>query len=75
VLLALIESGLSREAAYKIVQRHSMAAWELQTPFRGLLETDSEVTDRLDKSKLDEVFDYQPYLKHIDSSFKRIGLL
>jgi adenylosuccinate lyase len=75
VLLALIESGLSREGAYKIVQKHSMSAWEQQTPFRGLLETDPEVTDRLDRAKLDEVFDYQPYLQHIDSSFKRIGLL
>ena len=75
VLLALIESGMSREDAYKIVQRHSMAAWDQQTPFRGLLESDPEVTTRLDKAVLDKVFDYRAYLVHIDSSFQRIGLL
>src|SRR5438874_6653688 len=68
VLLALIESGMSREGAYKIVQRHSMAAWDQQTPFRALLETDPEVTTRLDRKALDKVFDYGPYLMHIDSS-------
>ncbi len=75
VLLALIESGLSREAAYEIVQRHSMVAWERRTPFRGLLEAESEVTSRLDQAALDRIFDYHAYLEHIDASFVRIGLL
>ena len=43
VMLALIESGLSRDAAYRIVQRHSMVAWEDETPFRALLEGDPEL--------------------------------
>ncbi|MFN8584973.1 MAG: adenylosuccinate lyase [Dehalococcoidia bacterium] len=75
VLLALIETGLTREAAYKIVQRHSMTAWEQQTPLRGLLERDPEVTERLDAARLDAVFDYGAYLVHVDESFRRIGLL
>lgn len=75
VLLALIESGMSREGAYKIVQRNSMTAWDEQTPLRGLLEADPEVTERLDKQVLDTVFDYRAYLVHVDASFKRIGLL
>jgi adenylosuccinate lyase len=75
VLLALIEAGMTREAAYKIVQRHSMVAWEQQTPLRGLLEADTEVTSRLDGKRLDAVFDYRAYLTHVDESFWRIGLL
>ena len=75
VLLALVEAGMTREAAYAIVQRHSMAAWEHQTPFRGLLDADAEVTSRLDAARLDAIFDYAPYTKHVDASFRRIGLL
>ena len=75
VLLALIESGLTREAAYAIVQRHSMTAWQQQTPLRELLEGDPEVGARLDAAKLDEVFDYQSFLVHVDDPFRRIGLI
>ncbi|HJM75034.1 MAG TPA: adenylosuccinate lyase [Dehalococcoidia bacterium] len=75
VMLALIESGLSREGAYAIVQRHSMVSWEQETPFRGLLDGDSDVTERLSMEQLDAIFDYNAYLIHIDESFRRIGLL
>ena len=75
VMLALIDSGLSREDAYRIVQRHSMVAWEDETPFRALLEGDAEVAQRLDAAKLDAIFDYRAYLAHVDQSFRRIGLL
>ena len=75
VLLALIEAGMSREVAYKVVQTSSMTAWDRQTPLRGLLEADPEVTLRLDTAALDAVFDYSAYLIHVDESFRRIGLL
>ena len=75
VMLALIESGLSREDAYRIVQRHSTVAWEDETPFRALLDGDAEVTQRLDAAQLDAIFDYRAYLEHVDQSFRRIGLL
>ena len=75
VLLALIETGLTREAAYVIVQRHSMTAWQQETPLRELLDGDPDVTSRLDATKLDELFDYDAFLVHVDASFRRIGLL
>ena len=75
VLLALIDAGLTREQAYAIVQRHSTVAWQQERPFRGLLEGDPEVTARLDRAKLDAVFDARAYLEHVDESFRRIGLL
>lgn len=74
VMLALIETGLSRQEAYKIVQRNAMAAWNQRTPFRGLLEADPELTTRIDGTKLDEIFDYGVYTKHVDDSFRRLGL-
>jgi adenylosuccinate lyase len=75
VMLALIECGLSREQAYGIVQRHSLVAWEQETPLRALLERDPDVTARLGGERLDEIFDYGAYLEHVDESFRRIGLL
>lgn len=75
VLIALIEKGLSRQAAYEIVQRNSMRAWKERTPFRGLLERDPDVTARLSAADLDGIFDYSVYTKHVDDSFRRLGLL
>jgi adenylosuccinate lyase len=75
VLLALIETGLSRQDAYKIVQRNALRAWQDRTPFRGLLDADPDVTSRLDERALDGVFDYADYTRHVDDSFRRLGLL
>ena len=58
VMLALIETGLVREDAYKIAQRHAMRAWKERTPYRGLLDADPDVTSRLDAAALDAIFDY-----------------
>jgi adenylosuccinate lyase len=67
VLLALVASGLSRDAAYRIVQRDAQAAWEGGTPFRSVLEDDPEVL--LDKAALDEAFDLRRSLQHIGRTF------
>jgi adenylosuccinate lyase len=82
VLLALIESGLSREQGYAIVQRHSMAVWDApaadgaaRPTLRELLAADPEVRERLDEARLDGLFDPRAYLVHIDESFRRVGLL
>jgi adenylosuccinate lyase len=74
VMLALIDTGLSRQDAYKIVQRNAMVAWKQRTPFRALLEADTDLTGRLDAAKLDEIFDYGVYTAHVDESFRRLGL-
>jgi adenylosuccinate lyase len=74
VLLALIDTGLSRQDAYGIVQGHAMRAWKERAPFRALLESDANVTSRLDAAKLDEIFDYGVYTQHVDDSFRRLGL-
>ncbi len=74
VMLALIDTGLSRQDAYAIVQRNSMRAWKERVPLRGLLEADPDATARLGSAKLDEIFDYSVYTRHVDDSFRRIGL-
>lgn len=71
VLLALVETGLAREAAYEIVQRAAMATWSGQGPFRSRLEQDPEVRKRLSAAKLDELFDPLRLLVHLDTIFAR----
>ena len=73
VLLALIDTGLSRQEAYKLVQRNSMRAWKERTPFLDLLKTDPEVSERLG-GQLDSLFDYDYYLVHVDELMERVGL-
>jgi len=76
VLLALVEDkGLSREAAYDIVQRNAMRAWDDAQDFRQLLKSDAEATQYLSAAEMDELFDYGYYTRYIDDNFKRIGLL
>ena len=74
VLLALIDKGLSRQAAYKIVQRNAMQAWKERVSFLGLLSKDAEVTARLSQAELEALFDYNYFLLHIDESFARLGM-
>ncbi len=74
VLLALIEAGLSREAAYAIVQRRSLQAHSEETPLLGLLRDDDEVAELLDADALEALFDVEAYLDHVDATFARIGL-
>jgi len=74
VLLALVDSGMSREDAYLIVQKAAMQAMEGdEAGFRTLLEKDTEVMSRIG-SKLDEVFDPWAGLEHTDLAYDRLGL-
>jgi len=75
VLLKLTEAGLPRQVAYDIVQRHAMRAWRERRPFLELLAGDPEVSDRLGAAGLKECFDPAWFLRHVDTIFKRAGLL
>jgi adenylosuccinate lyase len=74
VLLALIDKGLSREEAYKMVQDSAMKAWQEEKDFLSLLEADRRITARLNKEELKSLFDYDYYLKYVDDVFERLGL-
>ena len=79
VLLALVDTGITREDAYKIVQRNSMAVWDdvhaaVDGPnLRERLEADPECT--VSAEKLDEIFDPWDFLTRIDPIFDRLEQL
>jgi adenylosuccinate lyase len=72
VLLALVEAGLSRDDAYRLVQRNAMRAWDEELDFRELCRHDAEVASRVD---LDAVFDLEAYTRHVDTVFDRLHAL
>jgi adenylosuccinate lyase len=76
VLLALAKAGISREDAYRIVQRHAMATWAGLGSgvgrFRDLLAADPEVAGRVSPAALDAAVDSRAHLKHLDLIFTRV---
>ena len=72
LLLALVESGLVRDDAYRLVQRHAMRAWDEGLDFRQLVRHDTEVSARVD---LDVVFDPTAHTRHADVVFDRLHAL
>ncbi len=74
VMLSLVDKGLSREQAYKMVQGNAMTAWKEGTSFRNLLEGDPDVCLHLKQSDFDAIFDHGYFLRHVDDIFRRVGL-
>lgn len=74
ILIALIENGMTRQEAYKVVQSNAMDAWNNNRDFRTLLESDPVVKDRLSTAELDAVFDYGFYTREVDRIFERAGI-
>lgn len=74
VMLALVDAGLDRQAAYKLVQRHAHASWDGGTSFRAAVSADSHVRELLPEALLDSLFDPLEQLKYIDESYARVGL-
>jgi adenylosuccinate lyase len=72
VLLALVQKGLSREEAYKLVQRNAMKAWAGEGDFLGLLKRDPQVIQKIRESELEALFDLNHHLKHVDTIFQRV---
>jgi len=72
LLLALTQKGASREDAYRLVQRNAMPVWRGEGDFRSLLKGDAEVKKFLSDAEIDEQFDLDYHLKHVDTIFKRV---
>jgi adenylosuccinate lyase len=72
LLLALVEAGLSRDDAYRLVQRHAMRAWDEGLDFPELVQGDTEIAARLD---LAAVFGLGAYTRHVDVVFERLRAL
>jgi adenylosuccinate lyase len=71
ILVALARVGLSREEAYRLVQRHAMKAWETGADFRALLESDPEIGEHLGPDELAHCFDLEHHLRHVDRILER----
>jgi adenylosuccinate lyase len=72
VLLALTQKGVSREDAYRLVQRNAMPVWRGEGDFLKLLKKDAEVKAKLSAAELEELFDLGYHLKHVDTIYKRV---
>ena len=72
VLLALTQKGVSREDAYRLVQRNAMPVWRGEGDFRALLGADKDVSAKLSVAELDELFDLSYHFKHVDTIFARV---
>ena len=75
VLLALVEKGLSREEAYKVVQEHAMHSWDEGLDFRELLRREERIAQYMSPEELESLFDYGYYTRYVEETFQRVGLL
>ena len=74
VLLKLIDKGMSREEAYDLVQPKTALSWDNQTDFRPLVEADEAIMAKLTKEDIEDAFNYNYHLSHVDEVFERLGL-
>ncbi len=74
VLLKLTDKNISREKAYRIVQRNAHTAWEKNQSFKELLKKDAEVKKCLTSQEINDLFDIEPHIKNVNAIFKKVGL-
>ncbi len=74
VLLELVESGLSREEAYDLVQNCAMRSWESGRLFKEVLAEEPKVHDLLEVKKLEDCFDPDYYMQRVDYIYRRLGI-
>jgi adenylosuccinate lyase len=72
LLLDLAEHGMSREAAYRLVQAHAMKAWKRELNFRELVMRDKKITRRVPARQLDQAFSLKRQLRNVDKIFDRV---
>ena len=72
VLLTLTQKGVSREDAYRLVQRNAMRVWEQGADFMEELKSDAEVTAALSDAEIEDKFDLGYHTKHVDTIFARV---
>jgi|TARA_B100000965_G_scaffold121626_1_gene100590 adenylosuccinate lyase len=74
VLLSLVQKGISREDAYKLVQKNAMQVWEQNKDFKTLLKSDKDILNLLTENEIDSLFDLNKVLININKVFKRLEL-
>jgi adenylosuccinate lyase len=74
VLLALTENGMTRELAYKVVQKNAMHCWDSGDSFQDIIHADDEIAKVLSTEQIDECFDEKRAVQHVDFIYKKVGL-
>ena len=74
LMYQLIDKGMSREAAYDLVQPRAMQAWHEQRSFKAIVLEADELTAHLSTEEIDEAFDVRYHLRNVDVLFERAGL-
>ena len=74
ILLALIDSGLTREEAYDMVQPKAIQAWEGGLHFKALVLADAQITARLAGEQIEDCFDPKYHVREVDTIFQRLGI-
>jgi adenylosuccinate lyase len=72
LLLALTQTGVSREDAYAWTQRNAMKVWDEGGEYRDLILKDADISSRLSQEEIARVFDLKHYLRNVDTVFKRV---
>jgi len=72
LLLDLVEAGMLREDAYRLVQSNAMKAWKEDVNFHDLVMSDPEITSKVKRETLEQAFDLQRPLRNVDKIFKRV---
>jgi adenylosuccinate lyase len=72
LLLDLVEHGVSREDAYRVVQAHAMRAWREGLDFRQLVLADKEITGKVPRKQIEYAFDLSRQLRNVDKIFARV---
>ncbi len=75
LLLHLVKQGLPREEAYALVQNAAMQCWESGKPFLDQILADSQITALLPPAEIKDIFSYERYLRHVDTIYKRCGII
>lgn len=72
VMLKLIDSGMTREQAYDLVQPLTAKSWNEQIQFRDLVDGNEKITGQLSKSEIDDAFDYHYHIRNVDEILNRV---
>ncbi len=74
LMLTLVNKGMLRETAYRLVQAHAMKSWEEKLDFKALVTADEEIMQHITSEELEQVFDLEIYTANVDFIFRRCGL-
>jgi adenylosuccinate lyase len=72
ILLRLVDKGLARDAAYRIVQGHALKVWKEGGSLKERLLNDAQARRYLSENEIESLWDLKPYLKNVDSIFRRV---